>query len=150
MALWLVGFLGSRPIAAAVLGDANNPFEHTFERNALTRDRVRYERWRAQLAACPDLGLGGVTWGWLDFAFRATSRLLDHPGLETVDRPIVIVGAEEDAVVDNRALKIAAERLQRARYVEVAGALHEVMMETDDKRRQFFAAFDELAAEARG
>jgi lysophospholipase len=132
-----------------VLGDANSPYTHTFEANALTRDRARYERWRAQLAAAPELGLGGVTWGWLDAAFRATARLQFRPGLERVTAPVVIVAAGEDHVVDNAGSRAAAERLPNGRYVEVAGALHEILIETDDKRAQWFAAFDQLAAASR-
>jgi lysophospholipase len=142
---WLMARIGRAE--DYVLGDPNNPFDHTFEANALTRDRERYERWRAQLHAHPDLGLGGVTWGWLDMAFRASARLLDRPGLETVETPITLVAAGEDHVVDNAALAAAAERLPRARLVEVPGALHELMMETDDKRAAFFAAFDAQAQE---
>jgi lysophospholipase len=130
-----------------VLGEPNNPFEHTFEANALTRDRERYERWRGQLHSHPDLGLGGVTWGWLDFAFRASARLLFRPGLEAVKTPVTIVAASEDQVVDNAALRTTVERLPHARLVEVSGSLHEILMETDDKRAQFFDAFDEAVAE---
>jgi lysophospholipase len=130
-----------------VLGDPGSPHDHTFEANALTRDRTRYERWRGQLQAEPELGLGGPTWGWLDFAFRASARLLFTPGLDTVQTPVTIVAAGEDHVVDNAALRTTAERLPKSRYVEVEGSLHEVMMETDDKRVQFFAAFDTMAEE---
>jgi lysophospholipase len=125
-----------------VLGEPNSPYEHTFEANALTRDRARYARWRAQLAAAPELGLGGVTWGWLDSAFRATARLQSRPGLEQVTAPVVIVAAGEDHVVDNAGSRAAAARLPNGRYLEVPGALHEILIETDDKRAQWFAAFD--------
>lgn len=141
---WLMARVGQA--GEYVLGDANNPFEHTFEANALTRDRARYDRWRAQLVACPELGLGGVTWGWLDFAFRASARLLDRPGLEKVTAPVTVVAAAEDAVVDAAALRSAVARLPRGALVEVPGALHEVLMEADDKRVVFFEAFDALAA----
>ncbi len=141
---WLMARCGQA--SEYVLGERNDPFEHTFEANALTRDRARYERWRAQLHACPELGLGGVTWGWLDFAFRAAARLA-RPGLEQVETPVTIVAAGEDRVVDNAALRSIASRLPRRRYLEVDGALHEILIETEDKRAQWFAAFDQAVAE---
>lgn len=139
---WLMARCGRG--AEYVLGERNDPFEHTFEANALTRDRSRYERWRAQLKACPDLGLGGVTWGWLDFAFRAAARIAG-PGLEQVPTPVTIVAAGEDQVVDNAALRAVADRLPHGRYVEVAGARHEILIETDDKRAPWWTAFDSVA-----
>ena len=132
-----------------VLGDANSPEGHTFEANALTHDRTRYARWRAQLAACPELALGNATWGWVDAAFRATARLLFRPGVERVQAPVTIVAAGKDRVVDTAASRAIAERLPNGRYVEVAGALHEILIETDDKRAPFFEAFDALAERLR-
>ncbi len=140
---WLMARIGRA--TDYVLGEPGDPYTQTFEINALTRDRGRYARWRAQLAADPALGLGGTTWGWLDSAFRATQQLASRPGLERITVPVTIVAAGEDHVVDNAGNRAAAERLRNGRYVEVAGSLHEILMETDDKRAPFWAAFDDLA-----
>lgn len=142
-AAWLMARCGRA--AEYVLGEPNSPYEHTFEANALTSDRRRYERWRGQLAACPELGLGGATWGWLDFAFRATNRLLNGPGLDKVAIPVVVVTAGADKVVDSAGSRAVAARLPQGRYVEVPGALHEILIETDDKRDRWFDEFDRLA-----
>lgn len=143
-AAWLMARCGRG--ADYVLGEPNSPFDHTFEANALTTDRARYERWRSQLLACPDLGLGGATWAWLDFAFRATNRLLNGPGLDKVDIPVTVVGAGADKVVDSAGARAVTARLPNGRYVEVEGSLHEILIETDDKRDQWFAEFERLAA----
>jgi lysophospholipase len=127
-----------------VLGEPNSPYTHTFEANALTRDRGRYERWRAQLTARPELGLGGVTWGWLDSAFRATARLQSTPSIEQVTAPVLIAIAGEDHVVDNAGALAAVARLPNGRVVEIPGALHEILIETDDKQALWWTAFDAL------
>lgn len=126
-------------------GGPGDPAGHTFEQDALTHDRARWERWRAQLAAEPRFALGGVTWGWLNFACAASARVARPGGLERIDIPVTIVAAGEEIVVDNAAARRAAGRLPRGRYVEVEGARHEVLMETDPRRAQFWAAFDALA-----
>jgi len=44
--------------------------------------------------------------------------------------------------------RLVAERLPDARYVVVAGARHDLLMETDDRRAVVWAAFYALADEA--
>ena len=121
------------------------PFDETFETNVLTHDPVRYRRARAQVMANHDLALGGPTWGWIDFAMRATSYLAKAGNLAPVKIPVIIVSAAEDRLVTDDAQRVAATHLPDGRFVSVAGAYHEVLMETDDKRAQFWVEFDGLA-----
>lgn len=116
----------------------------TFETNVLTHDRARYERARAQVLAEPKLGLGGPTWGWLDFAFRATGYLARAENLKNVTIPVVIVSAEQDRLVDNTAQRAAARNLPQGEFISVAGAYHEILMETDTMRNIFLRALDAL------
>jgi len=74
-----------------VLGDMDDPFEHTFEDDALTSDETRYELWRQQLFACPHLAIGGPTWGWLGFALEVGERCLKPRALKSVTVPLTIV-----------------------------------------------------------
>ncbi|MCK5911667.1 MAG: alpha/beta hydrolase, partial [Caulobacter sp.] len=108
-----------------------------------THDRARYDRYRAQLKADPRIALGGVTWGWLDFAVSACAWLARRGTVEGLDIPVTIVAAELDDRVLNPALKAVAERLPRGRYIEVPGAFHEILIETDPRRAIFWKAFDE-------
>src|SRR5690606_40680145 len=41
-----------------VLDDADDPFDHTFDKDALTSDRARYDLSRKQLSASPYLAIG--------------------------------------------------------------------------------------------
>ena len=122
------------------------PFDLPFEGNVLTQDRARFARHRALIAACPDLAIGGPTWGWLDAAFRGMARLARPDTLARVTIPVVICAAQRDRLVDAAALRRAALLLPRGRLVEVPGALHEILMETDERRLYFWWAFDDLAA----
>ncbi|MDO9433317.1 MAG: alpha/beta hydrolase [Pseudomonadota bacterium] len=116
----------------------------TFENNVLTHDRARYERGKAQILAAPDLGLGGPTWGWLDFAFRATAYLAQGGNLKSVTIPVVIVSAEQDKLVDNDAQRAVARNLPKGEFINVPGAYHEILMETDTMRNIFLRALDTL------
>jgi lysophospholipase len=129
-----------------VLDNIDDPFDHTFEKDALTSDESRYEQWRQQLYACPHLAVGGPTWGWLAFALDAGERSLKPKALKAVRIPVAVVQAAEDDRVWKQTNKWAAKRLGRGRYVEVAAAKHEVIMEADDMRRVFLEEFDAMGA----
>jgi len=128
-----------------VLDDADDPFDHTFDKDALTTDETRYELWRQQLYACPHLAVGGPTWGWLHFALDCGERALKPKALKSVRVPVTVVQAAEDDRIWKQTNKWAAKRLGRGRYVEVPGAKHEVLMEQDHMRSVFFDEFDAMA-----
>lgn len=128
-----------------VLDDPDDPFDHTFDNDALTSDRVRYELWRQQLYACPHLAIGGPTWGWLAFALDAGERALKPRALKSVKIPVCVVQAAEDDKVWKQTNRWAARRMGRGRYVEVPAAKHEVIMEVDELRGVFLHEFDALA-----
>ncbi len=123
-----------------------DPTGDRFGFDRLTHDRARYERFKAQLRACPDLAIGALTWGWLDFALKAGAAIAAPGVLEAVDIPVAIVAAAHDHLVLNSADREAARRLPRGSYCELDGAFHEILMEADPVRDQVFAAFDQLAA----
>ena len=134
------------------LGDAYaikgaDPLKEAFDGNHLTHDPARYARYKAQLRACPELRLGGVTWGWLDFALRLETALAQQGLLEAIETPVRIVAAGEDALVLNAPMRQTAWRLAEGSYAEVPGARHEILMETDERRDQFWLQFDALTGE---
>ncbi len=117
-----------------------------FEANILTHDRARYERNEALVAAHPDLALGAPTWGWLDFAFRATGVLARGPGVPRITTPLTVLAAGEERLVDNAAIQRVTARIPDARLVEVPGAFHEILQETDQVQAVFWVEFDALTA----
>ncbi len=111
----------------------------------LTHDRDRWTAYTAMLEATPALVTGDQTWGWLQFAFILISRLKAPGVLERVQAPVTILGAERDLLVADAPQRAAARRLPQGRYVEVEGAFHEIMMETDARRAVFWREFDKMA-----
>ena len=59
--------------------------------------------------------------------------------------PVAIVQPGEDDRVWKQTNRWASKRLGRGRYVEVPGAKHEVLMETDPMRAVFLEEFDAMA-----
>ena len=59
-----------------------------------------------------------------------------------VSLPLLIVAAGADRVVSSPAAEELCSRMRAAGYVEIPGARHELMMEADRFREQFWAAFD--------
>jgi len=128
-----------------VLKDGFEPMLGPFETNILTHDERRYERYRGQLRACPDLALGGVTWGWLAFALDCADVLARPSAARAADLPLTVVCAGEDHLVLNAPARRYVERTPQGRYAEIAGAYHEGLMETDARRTLVWREFDELA-----
>ena len=122
-----------------------DPAAEPFEGNVLTHDPVRYKRGKDLVKANPDLALSSPTWGWLDFAVRATDWLARRENLAGVAPPVIIVSAALDRLVSNAAQATVASLLPQGRLVTVEGAEHEILMETDPLRSQFWAHFDALA-----
>jgi lysophospholipase len=126
---------------------AADPYTILYDTERLTHDRVRYDRTRAQILALRDLALGGVTWGWIKTSFDAIAWLQRAREVTQIATPMVVLAAGEEKIVDNRGSRLVAGRIASARYMEVPGAYHEILMETDDIRAVFWREFDALAAE---
>jgi lysophospholipase len=125
----------------------DDPFEHTFEHDALTHDKPRYERWHEQLFACPHLGIGTPTWGWLNMALKLGDMLLKDKAkaFKKVKIPITLVCSSHDSIIAKSHSKGFIRKLHLGRYVEIGGAEHEILIELDEIRAQFWSEFDSLA-----
>ncbi len=128
------------------VGGSADPYSTTFEADKLTHDRARHDRTRAYILAERDLALGAVTWGWIHSAFESVHWLQTAPEVVRIKTPVVILGAAEERLVDNAGQRIVAARIPGARYVEVPGSYHEILMETDDIRARFWSEFEALVS----
>ncbi len=123
-----------------------DPHTRAFATNSVTHDERRFRFTDAWFAADPRLQLGGPTIGWLHAALRSFAVLDAPAGLTRLDLPVLIASGSQDTVVDTAAHKTVAARIPGAEHVVIEGARHELLMETDARRAQFWAAFDRLAA----
>ena len=116
-----------------------------FNANFVTHDERRYRFTEQWFAADPRLALGGPTLGWGRQAVRSMSLALAPGYLERIDLPLVLITAGQDPLIDSRNHAPVVARLRHGEHFTIAGAKHEVMMETDDLRALFWEAFDRLA-----
>lgn len=123
-----------------------DPKHRDFATNDVTNDERRYHFTDEWFKADPRLRLGGPTIGWLRQAFRSIDLLASPGVLERIALPVLLVSAGDDRVVDLASHAPTVARIRGAEHVVIDGARHEILMETDTRRAQFWAAFDRLAA----
>ncbi len=140
---WLYNINGPSP--AFVWGSQErDPLTLAFKDNRVTSDRVRYARVQNFLMHHPELRVCGPTFGWLEAAFRSMDWMREPGFAETITTPLLIFGAGRDQIVDIEAIRAFVKRLPNARYVELADAEHEILMEADPIREAFWKAFDDF------
>ena len=110
-----------------------------FKANKLTSDPVRYERWAAYFRTVDRLRLGPPTYGWIVAALRSMSFV--NKNADKLKVPTLIVAAGGDPIVEPSTNKDFATDAG-ATYAVVPGALHEILLERDEMRNQFFDAFE--------
>ncbi|TCR70680.1 alpha/beta hydrolase [Bosea sp. BK604] len=113
-----------------------------FEGNRLTGDPVRYARNAALSAAARHLSVGDPTIAWVRTAFQLMARLNAPSAALEVRIPTLVIAAGRDPVVSTPAIERFAARLKTGAALVLPTARHEILMETDDIRAQFWAAFD--------
>jgi len=113
-----------------------------FVGNLLTSDPVRYARNTAILEAAPELAIGAPTVAWTDAAYRAMRTMRERSYPMQIRQPMLIIAAGADAIVSNAAIEDFGTLLRAGSQLVVPGAKHELMMEQDRFRDQFWAAFD--------
>jgi lysophospholipase len=110
--------------------------------NRLTSDPVRYARNAAAAAAVGDGAIGDPTVAWIHSAFRFMDAFRDPRFGLKVRLPTLIVAAGADPVCATPVTERLAARLKAGHAIVLRGAKHEILMERDAIREQFWAAFD--------
>ncbi|GLK74996.1 lysophospholipase [Methylopila jiangsuensis] len=133
-----IGFSGSYIPSGADRVMALKPFEG----NRLTSDAARYARSVALITKEPALALGSPTIGWVHAAFRAMTATALAGVPERLRTPTLAISAGRDRIVDPLASERFADRIRCGGKLRLAGARHEILMERDELRDLFWAAFD--------
>lgn len=120
----------------------------TFEENFVTHDRARWNLHEKLLQAHPPLELGPITWSWLRASLEVIDRFAKPSALANVNCPVLIATAGEEALVDNDSHHRISRHLTNVERIYIDHARHEILMETDDIREQFWAAFKRLLERA--
>jgi lysophospholipase len=123
-------------------GHGKSVFLKPFAETVLTSDPVRYARNAAILEAAPELAIGDPTIGWTNAAFRLMRQFEDADYARRTLTPILVIAAGADRVVATPVIEMFASRLKAGRFITIPYARHDILMERDQFRSQFWAAFD--------
>jgi lysophospholipase len=113
-----------------------------FPGNRLTSDQRRYARNAALATAMGEGAIGDPTISWLDAAFRFMAEFRDPRFPLEIRIPTLIVAAGADPVCATPAIERFAARLKVGHAIVIPGSRHEILMEREVIRTEFWAAFD--------
>jgi lysophospholipase len=113
-----------------------------FPGNRLSGDPQRYARNVALVEAVGEAAIGSPTVAWMDAAFRIMACFRDPRFASAIRLPMLVLAAGADPVCAAPAIERFAARLKAGHAIVIPGARHEILMETDAVRAQFWAAFD--------
>ena len=118
--------------------------ETDFSKNRLTTDRNRFHRQLNLLENNPDLDSREITYGWLAATFRSIDHLSASGYAEAIDTPTLLFSAGLDRVVSNQAQKRFCGQMKVCTLKLLPGAKHEILMEMDAIRENFWHEFDQF------
>ncbi|TNF58740.1 MAG: alpha/beta hydrolase [Rhodobacteraceae bacterium] len=116
-----------------------------FEDNLLTTDLPMWQMMQRQLAAHPELGLGGPTLRWVGEAMRECDWLMRQPAPPL---PALCFAGAREAIVDLPAMRERMARWPDGDYREIPGALHEVLLESPGVRHRIAGEMADLFSRA--
>ena len=120
----------------------------TFQTNIVTHDERRWQMQRDLCDAAPELELGPVTWGWLGASLNIVATFGKVKALNKVSIPVFVASAGEEMLVDNASHAAVCARLPDCEHVTIEGARHEILMETDERRAEFWDGFERMLKRA--
>jgi lysophospholipase len=145
---WLIRPLSGLAVALG-LGDLPAPWQASyliqtlpFPGNPLTSDPVRYHRNVGIVRQTEPASVGPLTFSWLYAAATAMKAVARPDFGPSIQVPILMIAAGQDDFASLRATEALSSELRAGAHVVIPGARHELMMERDALREQFWAAFD--------
>lgn len=120
------------------------PDARRFDSNKLTSDKERFDLMHDQIDANPGLALGGPTPAWLRATRRSIAILNEPAYAQAIRTPVLLVSASGDRVVSNKAQKALRREMPNCRLETIEGARHEILIERDELRDQFWRLFNDF------
>ncbi len=112
-----------------------------FPNNPFTGDITRFERTKRIMEAAPDLAVGGFTFSWMAAALDAMDSIAAIKKGTLFKVPVLIVAAGRDQIVSANAARNFAEKIPSVSTIVLDAARHELLLERESLREQFWAAF---------
>ena len=115
-----------------------------FRLNKLTNDPNRYQLWATYFENHKRLRVGSPTFGWISEALKSMKFVNDNAAHLKI--PALLTACGADAIVVPASIEEFAKKAH-AKFVNFPGCLHEILLEKDEFRDQFWTAFDKFLEE---
>ncbi len=138
--LEIFGF-GSFPMQKPSWDEVSGWLEEPFKENALTTDEMRFNRSYEFLCKFPELGIKGITVGWLKQALKRTNQFKKLDWNLAIKNPLLLLDATNDKLVNSELNK---QLLGQSKLTTIASieAQHEIMMERNEIRKEAWDAIE--------
>ena len=117
--------------------------EEDFKQNNLTSDKYRFDRTFKLISKCPDLGVKGLSFGWVNEAIKRTEEFKYPNWRKNVNKPILLLSAQKDTLVDSDKNELICELIPQNSIARINGK-HELLMEEDNIRNEAWKAIDKF------
>lgn len=105
----------------------------SFDKNELTHSENRYRAFRQAYRLTPEVQLGGPTFNWLYEAVKASDQIVEDR--LSLNLPVTLFQAGADKVVTAEGQDRFAALNENIEKITLAGAKHELLMESDEYRQ---------------
>lgn len=127
-------------------GDWNTETRNAKKNNLLSSDPIRREIHEYWSTTKQNLRIGSPTFGWVNAATQSCNYL-QSSDLNALKTPILITLAGDEKLVDNAATRKLFCNSTSTTMIEINGAKHEILMERDEFRDQFWQSLDKMLEE---
>ena len=124
------------------LSKPNMGKETPFDQNDLTSDYKRYKRTQKLVRKKPSIRLCGTTNAWVNTVKNSLLKMRKKEWYKKIKTPICIVSPVKDKVVYHIKTEEMAKNLPNCKIVKINNCEHEILMENDKLRSQFWNIFD--------
>ncbi len=141
---WFMRSIGKGEVYAPGFNDNSYVFRNEFEGNTLTNSADEYQRWIMQGEKCPALHTGGPSMGWLYAALKETRYLSKLPSPNVT---CLSMFGDQEETVGVPAIRDRMTKWENGRHELIAGAKHELFLETPEVQRIVMSLILDLFSE---
>jgi len=119
--------------------------EEEFNDNFLTSDQYRFNRVYRLISKEHDLGVKGLSLGWIYEAIKRTNQFKDKKWGSNIEKSCLLLNATQDRLVSPSSNVQILSRFKNS-HIENIDSRHEIFMESDPIRNQAWRKVDEFLA----
>ena len=112
-----------------------------------TSDRVRFRKRIEFYKKETHILMGGPTWNWILESTKSLQLIVQEHRIKKIKTPILLASGAKDEMVDPKAHHVVAAKNECIQLRNFPNSMHEILMEQDKIRSEFWTAFDTFMEE---